>query len=431
MSEGVTIAGYRLTGRTRNGELGTWHEAISPSGAPSGALRFDPSLISGPQAREGLIAAVSADRMLLAQGEDPPGLLPIADLVTGRGEIWLITAHPAMPTLAELLDGAGNGAGIDAGGATAILVEIARTLLILHAAGLTHGALHPGTVVIGDDGSPLLAERGLLATLRGAAQSEDVAAWAALTRYMAQRLAAQHPERGLAAGQAGGDTAAALLNRAADVALTQGLNAARGALLAPYDPGVPGSGGQAGPVRQDGDVLMRFGPGVPTEAVRTETTAAEIWRAGQTSTVHAGATDDRPARQRRQAGALAGTALLAMIITAVIVWLYMSTGSELVVWKVDVKLSKKTLGCDGRADFVGVVTTNGGSGTVRYEWLRSDGEKIEQEQKVRSGTTSLDLPLHWTVKGSGSFRGTATLRVLSPTADGEPLQSKASFSYKC
>lgn len=404
MSEDTTIAGHRLTGRTRDSELGTWHEAISPSGTPSGVLRFDPRLISGPRARADLIAAVRADRTLPAQAADSPGLLPVADLVTGRGDIWLITARAATPTLADLLD----GPGIDTAGAIAVLAEIARTLLILHAAGLAHGALHAGTVVIGDDEMPLLAERGLLAALRGTAPapSEDVAAWAALARHIAQRL--------------GGETATHL-NRAAAVALDQGLNPARDTLLALA--AVPG------PAR--GDVLLRFGPGVPAESVRTETTAAEIWRAGQTAAANSGAAGDRPGRRKRWAGAWGGTALLGAIVAAVLLWLNVSSGPELVVWKVDVKLSKKTLGCDGRADFIGVVMTNGGGGTMRYEWLRSDGEKIEQEQRVRSGITSLDLPLHWTVKGTGSFRGTATLRVLSPTPDGKPLQSKASFSYKC
>ncbi|GIH69725.1 protein kinase family protein [Sphaerimonospora thailandensis] len=498
MNEGATIAGHRLTGRTRTGELGTWHDAISPAGAPSGVLRFDPHLIGGARARERLITAVKADLQLLRQG-GPPVLLPVADLVTARGEVWLITIRRAMPTLADLLGGTVPGAGIDAAGAASILRETAQALLTLHAAGLTHGAVHPGTVVIGDDGSVLLAERGLLAALRdasthrnanefgtgstaestAASTAADTAAWAALARGLAARFAQDS-----AHGRPAQGMAAALLDRAAAVALAQGLGAARETLLAGRDMLPPGSTTLAGTVhlwfsggapasptpasppaadmspvtpaageavtlldlsgahdiapadpaapagrtaQPDHDVMMRFGPGVPTE-----TTAEQIWRSGRTSTVHTQVIGDAPRRRKRRTTVWAGPLLLAMLIAAVILWLRMSPlGPDLAVLKVDVKPPKKTVRCGGRADFVGVVTTNGGRGTIRYEWLRSDGQKIEQEQSVGSGTTSLDFPLHWTVKGSGSFRGTATLRVLSPSATGKLLQDKASFSYKC
>ncbi|WP_433497540.1 hypothetical protein ACQP1K_21705 [Sphaerimonospora sp. CA-214678] len=501
MSEGATIAGHRLTGRTRAGELGVWHDAVSPAGVPSSVLRFDPNLLDGTQARDRVVAAVRADLLLLSRG-DPPSLLPVADLVTARGEVWLITTRRATPTLAELLDdssaGAGSGmagsgmagsgmAGIDPAAAVAILVETARALRTLHASGLTHGALHAGTVVVGDDGSVLLAERGLLAALRHTSPgmgttvdtaedtasdtTGDTAAWAALARSLARRLA-QDSVRGTTSGPAYGE-AAALLDRAAAVALARGLDAAGEVLRTWRDVLAPGTIRLAGAVRQwtsggvpvapapamrpgadeavtlldlsgqglpgpsvtpagrtaqrDGD-MMRFGPGVPTE-----TTAEQIWRSGQAPTARTRAIADTAQRRRgRRTTTWAGTLLLAVLIAAGVLGLRMcAPGPDLAVLKVDVKLQKKTVGCDGRADFTGVVTANGGGGTIRYEWRRSDGEKIEQEQRVRSGTTSLDFPLHWTVKGSGSFRGTATLRVLSPTTTGKPLQDKASFSYKC
>jgi hypothetical protein len=175
--------------------------------------------------------------------------------------------------------------------------------------------------------------------------------------------------------------------------------------------------------------MMRFGPGVPTE-----TTAAQIWRAGQTSdaitATHAGG--PAPRRRRRRTTAWAGTLLLAILIAAVILWLRQTPGAPLAVSDVDVKAPKKTVRCDGKADFVGVVTTNGEAGTIRYLWIRSDDRKpLEQEQRVSSGATSVDLPLHWKVTGSGSFKGTATLRVLSPTTTGKAIQDKASFTYKC
>ncbi|MEV7807148.1 hypothetical protein AB0O28_29800 [Microbispora sp. NPDC088329] len=455
MREGVTVAGHRLTGRTRLSEIGTWADAVSPDGRPSGVLRFDPQAVASPQARERLVAAAGADIRL--QGGGPIGLLPVIDLVAARDEVWLITAR-ATPAVADLT----AGGALDAGGAATVLLEAAQTLLAVHAAGLAHGALHPGTIVIGEDGSVLLAERGLLRALRGehAPAEQDVAAWAALAGTLAANCARGH--------------AAAVLQWAASAAVGQGLASVRDALIAERAafPGmgrdglahaargfhappssvpssVPSSGPSSGPppvassggeavtlldlpdaVDDPGDVMMRFGPGVPTE-----TTAAQIWRSGQTSaaittTQQAGVA--APRRPRRRRAAWAGTLLLAILIAVVILWLRQTSAAPLAVSDVDVKAPKKTVRCDGRADFVGVVTTNGEAGSIRYVWIRSDDrEPIEQEQRISPGDTSVNLPLHWKVAGSGSFKGTATLRVLSPTTTGKPIQDKASFTYKC
>ncbi|TQS30500.1 hypothetical protein [Microbispora sp. KK1-11] len=444
MREGATVAGHRLTGRTRPSEVGTWADAVSPDGRPSGVLRFDPQAVATAQARERLVEAVGADVRL--HGGGPIGLLPVIDLVAARDEVWLITAR-ATPAVADLM-AAGR---LDPGGAATVLLETAQALLAVHAAGLAHGALHAGTIVIGENGSALLAERGLLRALRGehASTEQDVAAWAALA--------------GALAANCGQGPAAAALRRAS-AAAAHGLAAARDTLLAergafpgmgrerlahaahglaaPVSPGLPAgaaagaSGGEAVtlldlPNAADGpgDVMMRFGPGVPTE-----TTAAQIWRAGRTSdaitATHAGG--PAPRRRRKRTTAWAGTLLLAILIAAVILWLRQTPGAPLAVSDVDVKAPKKTVRCYGQADFVGLVTTNGEAGTIRYLWIRSDGrEPLEEEQRISSGDTSVDLPLHWKVTGSGSFKGTATLRVLSPTTTGKAIQDKASFTYKC
>ncbi|WP_067173307.1 hypothetical protein [Microtetraspora niveoalba] len=517
MDDGGSVAGHRLTGRTRSGEVGTWSEAVSPAGTPSGVLRFAPALVATPAARERLVAAVTADRRLIAQWGPAPGgragLLPVADLVTARGDIWLVAGGAPVPVLADLLaDVFGRGGPSPGPGAVAsILAETAQTLLVLHAAGLAHGAVHPGTVVIAGDGSALLAERGLLEALRGepASPERDVAAWVQLAR-------------GLAASWAD-DGSAVLFDRAASAASAHGLAAARDTLLAagpvpeeyagrasllgtlrvwsttspaPVSP-VPASPAPVSPVPASpapvspapaspapvspapasptpvaaasaassaappdeavtllhlpgpadqpaqaaphadtagaaggDDVVMRFGPGVPAD-----TTAAQIWRSG-TTTQFAGEAggDARPVRRGRRTrrGAWAGSALLAALLAVVILWLRFQPAADVLVQKVDVRGPKKTISCDGTASLVGTVTTNGGAGRIRYVWVRSDGVRMpEREQNVLAGDTSVELPLRWEVTGSGRFKGVATLRVLSPTSSGEPLQDKASFSYRC
>ncbi|MBO3748259.1 hypothetical protein J5X84_19470 [Streptosporangiaceae bacterium NEAU-GS5] len=463
-----TIAGHRLTGRTRASEVGSWHDAVAPDGSPSGVLRFDPALLAQPGGRERLVAVVSTDRRLQQSGM--AGLLPIHDLVAAGGEIWLITSRRAMPTVADLLTDGGRRP--DAGSAATVLVEIAQTLLSVHAAGLSHGALHPGTIIVLEDGAAQLAERGLLEALRGAPASpaRDIAAWAELARV-------------LAASWADGP-AAGLFDRAASAATTQGLSAARDTLLAGRDmlpagfttrqalvetlhwwsmsavptspaPAAPDTGELVTLLHPDGpraaaaatvhspangpggangadDVHMRFGPGVPTE-----TTAAQIWRSGrdQQSTVHhPERVGGRPVKQgSARTLAWSGSILVAILVAAAVILIRgcAASGPALAVSGVNVTSPKK-VGCDQTATIKARVVTNGGVGSFRYVWLRSDGQKLpEQEQSVQSGAKSVDLPLHWKVTGKGTFKGTATLRVLTATSTGKPVQDKASFTYKC
>ncbi|GAB1824067.1 protein kinase family protein [Herbidospora sp. RD11066] len=456
MHDGGSVAGHLLTGRTRVSEVGTWHDAESPGGEPSGLLRFNDHLLAAPGARERLVAAISADRRLAQSGQY--GLLPISDLVAAHGEVWLITGRRAVPTVADLLTGATQpGWGPDAGSAATILIETAQTLLGLHAAGLTHGAVHPGTVVIGEDGSALLAERGLLEALRGdpASPERDIAAWQSLARTLSASWAT---------GQQ-----AQLLDHAASVASSHGLAAARdtltngrdmlpagfssreslvrtlhawsalppvaaalpparlpqtGELQTLLDPSRHMGAGPGGPPQAEAGG-MRFGPGVPAD-----TTAAQIWRSGATQHPDQVAKGRRKPKPKRRT-AWFSSLLICLLLAAFILYLRMAPPAEMAVSKVSVSAPKKTQGCDAKTRIMAVVTTNGEAGTFKFEWDQSDGKKTEGSQKVDKGTTSVDLPLIWQVSGPGRFKGTATLRVLDHTPEGKPISAKASFSYKC
>jgi len=474
------IAGFRLAGRTWADDLGVWSSAVAPDGRPAGALRFDPRLAADPAARERLVAAVLADRGLARGGVT--GLVPVADLITARDEVWLITSEPVSPTVGDLLAAwpafPPGSSRPDAGSAATVLVETAQTLLAVHASGLAHGEVHPGTVVIASDGSALLAGRGLADALLGRppAPERDVVAWASLAR-------------GLAATWASGDRgAAALLEGAAATASTRGLAPARDALLAgrevlpsgftardrlvetlhlwsareapaPDGPAAParpvpaegeiatllhvpragdpraqGTGEQrasGGDRRGSEEVVMRFGPGVPSE-----TTAAHLWRAGrdQQQTEAASGVDGAAPRARRRRGRtiLASVILALMVVGALALWLSRGSATPLEVTKVDVSAPKKTQGCDTTVKITGVLSTNGAGGEVRYQWKRSDRKKpIAQTDQIPSGTTSHEVNLEWTVKGEGSFKGTATLVLLSPVPEGKKIQDKATFAYKC
>ncbi|SET21392.1 protein kinase family protein [Nonomuraea wenchangensis] len=497
------IAGFRLTEHTWMTELGNWIDAISPDGRRAGALLFDARLIGLPGVRERVVAAVLTDQRLVLGGLT--GLIPVADVVAAGDQVWLLTGQAVSPTLADLL----TTAPIEPAGAASALVETAQTLIALHAAGVTHGSVHPGTVVVTSEGAALLSERGLSDAIRGLVSppERDAAGWAALARGLAASFVAWAPQ------------AAQLFERAAGLAGTLGLAAARGALLAeqaslpggtigreglaraargrsafaqpaahaaaaalpplPRDegdivtllapgrvwPGHPGPGqsgsglagpgqsglgqsgpgyagpgqsgaGLAGPEQAGRSGAVQFGPGVSTQEQRPATTAEQIWRSGrpEADTVQrggggAGGRRVRAARSRRWR-TIGSTALFAVIMVgAILAWFRLSDAPDLAIGSVDVKVAKKSYGCDATALVTGVVVTNGGSGVITYEWHKNlDDEVVKGTLQTRSDQTSYQLPLRWSLNGKATAKATATLRIVSP----EPARTdKVSFTYKC
>jgi hypothetical protein len=84
--------------------------------------------------------------------------------------------------------------------------------------------------------------------------------------------------------------------------------------------------------------------------------------------------------------------------------------------------------CDTEYDFVGTISTNGKTGTVTYQWVRSDGAATKHlTVNVPAGRTSTTVHLYWTFSGAGTQSGTATLRVVDP----EPAEASAQISYAC
>ncbi|GII92928.1 hypothetical protein [Sinosporangium siamense] len=472
MAERGVVAGFQLTLKSRAAELGTWTDARGPDGVLSGALLFDERLLAEPAARERLVAAVLADRDLQRRGV--AGLVPVADLVGGGSETWLLTGRAVTPVVAHLLAPAGSGPAPGVAEAVSVLTDTAHTLIAVHEAGLTHGAVHAGTVVIGEDGSALLAERGLADALRGRAPApeRDLSSWSSLARSLAGTWAAGSPEaakiladagrtatgRGLAealgvlsaAGRPGRAVLAALAQQRIEPtgpspAVTAGMPDTtdvvdEGEIVTLL--GTPGpmstgafnsTNGTNGPTGHNGDrdretgEEIRFGPGVPGP-----TAAEDIWRTGreQLQTVHA--QNDRPRAARWRRGRAIGAALVAAAVVIAVIFVLFNRGPALAVSSVDVRTPKKTHGCGATIMVTGTIKTNGAGGTVDYEWHRSDKKApIRGTETVTSGATSHEVSLRWTVDGQGDFRGIATLKVLSPVTDDKPIQDKASFTYKC
>ncbi|TDC03551.1 hypothetical protein E1267_25885 [Nonomuraea longispora] len=441
---GNGIAGFRLTQHTWMTELGNWIDAISPDGRRAGALLFDPKIIMLPGVRDRVVQSVMTDRRLVLAGLT--GLIPVADVVATGDQVWLLTAQAVSPTVADLL-----AAGpVPADGAAAVLVETAQTLLALHASGVTHGSVHPRTVVITAEGAALLSERGLSDTVRGQVSppERDTTGWASLARALAGSCEQSTPQ------------AAGLFTRAAASATALGLSTARDTLLnertalpggtisrdalarAARDRSAfaqPPAYAQAPVVPHDeGDIVtllhvpgrtpgpVQFGPGVGTEPRRPQTTAQRIWRDGRGEPA---ARAGKASRARRRRTILSTAVFAAVMAGAILAWYKLGERPDLAVVSIGVTAPKKTQGCDSSVLITGRVVTNGASGEIAYEWRKSlDDEVVKGTLRTEADRTSYTLPLRWNLQGKSTVKATATLRVLTP---GPVRTDKASFTYRC
>ncbi|MFE6828386.1 hypothetical protein [Streptomyces sp. NPDC057690] len=153
------------------------------------------------------------------------------------------------------------------------------------------------------------------------------------------------------------------------------------------------------PDRVEGTVL-RFGPGVTAAiAQRTHRTLPAV----PPPAVHS--------RRRLRRHAL--PALVLVLVIAFLAWQHL--GPSVAVRSVEVTARPTVLGCDGTADVVGLVNTNGRPGTLSYRWTRSDGTAsgVMQEVVVR-GQRQARLHLLWTFQGPGHYAAWAELHILSP-----------------
>src|SRR3954471_24524559 len=103
----------------------------------------------GDSATEMLQAAVDASRVI------HPNLVGVYDAIDEDDRAYVVREWVEGESLRELVSEEGP---LDPGRATAIAHSIAGALAAVHATGMVHGNVHPGTVLIADDGRVVLAD---------------------------------------------------------------------------------------------------------------------------------------------------------------------------------------------------------------------------------------------------------------------------------
>lgn len=103
----------------------------------------------GASATEMLQAAVAASRVI------HPNLVGVYDAIDEGERAYVVREWVDGEALRELV---GEEGPLDPARATAIAHAIADALAAVHATGMVHGNIHPGTTLIGDDGRVVLAD---------------------------------------------------------------------------------------------------------------------------------------------------------------------------------------------------------------------------------------------------------------------------------
>ncbi|WP_435059489.1 hypothetical protein [Streptomyces sp. bgisy060] len=177
------------------------------------------------------------------------------------------------------------------------------------------------------------------------------------------------------------------------------------------------------PDRVEGEVL-RFGPGVTAAVVhRVENTptAAQIWH----GTLPGAPMPPRPSRARWPRRYVPAAVILLLVL-GFLFW--REYGPRVAVRAVDVTASEQPLACDGTANVLGLVRTDGRPGTLTYHWERSDGTRSEPlRETLARGQEEARLHLLWTFHGAGTHRAVARLVITSPT----PHAAEGTFTYRC
>ncbi len=106
--------------------------------------------------------------------------------------------------------------------------------------------------------------------------------------------------------------------------------------------------------------------------------------------------------------------MVSSLITAAIVagvgayyWLHIHQALQ--ITHVDVSAAKLEVGCDGTADLIGTITTNGRGGPISYEWVLNGEHKGVLKASGGTGSDIVKVTESWTFHGRGTGRTSQSL----------------------
>jgi hypothetical protein len=120
------------------------------------------------------------------------------------------------------------------------------------------------------------------------------------------------------------------------------------------------------------------------------------------------------------AGAAAGTGLYFANLA------YIRAHERLEITNVQVTAGNQSVACNGTADIIGTIFTNGRRGSVSYQWVLNGSADPLLAADV-SGSSKVQVSLEWAFHGKGTGSAVAGLRVLNSQRVG----SSITFAYSC
>jgi serine/threonine-protein kinase len=155
------------------------------------------------------------------------------------------------------------------------------------------------------------------------------------------------------------------------------------------------------------------------------------WSAPQAATGRAGSVPEWPVAQRGPRRpvwrGVVSTLVTAAIVAGVGVYLWERAHQTLTITGVRVAAAKQSVGCNGTADIIGTISTNGHGGRISYQWVHNAEADAPLVAVDASGGKTVQVTLSWAFHGKGTGRAVAELRVLGPQQD----ESSITFPYSC
>jgi hypothetical protein len=121
------------------------------------------------------------------------------------------------------------------------------------------------------------------------------------------------------------------------------------------------------------------------------------------------------------------TLIAAAIVAGVGAYLWERAHQTLKITSVKVTAAKQSVGCNGTADIIGTIFTNGHGGRIKYEWVRGVEANAPLVADDASGSNTVQVTLKWAFHGKGTGSAVAELRVLDPQQD----EASIIFPYSC
>jgi serine/threonine protein kinase len=134
-----------------------------------------------------------------------------------------------------------------------------------------------------------------------------------------------------------------------------------------------------------------------------------------------------PRRRRSPWPGILSSLITAAIVAGVGAYYWIHTHQALQVTDVKVTAANSKVGCEGTANLIGTITTNGRGGPITYEWVLNGERQGVLKASDGTGSDTVKVTESWAFHGRGTGKDIAELDVITPQSG----QSSITFPYSC